>query len=567
MNSILHPALGALFLQNAKAKTCKTLRALRSPRRMAVTIVAAVLGCVWLSQIVLSVFLREPADRDMLQTRLALGLAGFLLFQMLKIVFRKTVEPFEWTPSETQILKTAPISRTALVVYRMATTAISALLKSVCFVLVMIPDLKQWFAGFIGMAFGLCFLELVRIVTEVIIFGIGKQRLRWIRGASAVMVCAMLGTAVANVIDQPGVQEKLASPAAYQFLLAVAMQIAEFTNSGFGALVVYPFYCFSDLILTERFDGLFLQRLLAGLCFVGIAGYAAVMANTWMIGACQRQDRTNLRRLKAASPLGQQMIGKNKRPVVVPYRLRGIGAVAWRQFYGAWNYRASLIVSFSIPIALCCVPMFATPRPPNAALFLVASLLFYSYLLLPAALMLDFRRDVDRMAVLKKLPIESINIVIGQLAAPVVLCSFFQAIVFGIASFSGVASASFLALCWLVIVPMNVLIFASENIIFMLHPYRRNKEGADVLIRSVLTFTGKAIVWALALCLLLIWALACSYLAKQFGFSDGGYQFTVGAIFLAGTTTVVCGLAYACVRCLAKMFERFDPGVDSVAMN
>ena len=101
----------------------------------------------------------------------------------------------------------------------------------------------------------------------------------------------------------------------------------------------------------------------------------------------------------------------------------------------------------------------------------------------------------------------------------------------------------------------------------MLHPYRRNKEGADVLIRSVLTFTGKGMIWALSLAGLLCWALMSSYLVKQLSLPDASYQFAVGVVFLAGTTIVVSGLAYFCVRCLARMFDRFDPGEDSVAMN
>ena len=567
MNQIYHPALRTLFTQNVVAKTSKAFRALKSPRRFAVTIFALVLGFVWLSQIVMSVFLREAADRGMLRERIALGLLGFLVFQMLKIVYRKPVEPFEWTPSETQILKTAPIHRSALVAYRLATTAISALLKSICFVLVMIPDLKQLLAGFIGMALGLCFLELVRVITEVIIYGVGKRKLRWMRVAAAMSVSALVAAAIYNVASQPGVEEKLASPAAYQFILAVVLQLAEFSRLSVGALLAFPFRCFSDIILTETLNLQFLQRLLLGTGFVAIAGYAAMMADCWMVGACRRQDQANLQHLKRTEGGTAKKTSGQRKLVRVPTRFRGIGSVAWRQFYGAWHYRASLIVSFTIPIALCCVPMFASTPPPNAAMFLVASLLFYSYLLLPAALMLDLRRDVDRMAVLKKLPIKPINIVVGQLAAPVVLCSAFQAVVLGIASLSGVATFGFLAICWLAIVPMNALIFASENIIFMLHPYRRNKEGADVLIRSVLTFTGKGLVWAVTLAGLLCWALMSSFLAKNLGLPDTSYQLAVGAIFLSGTTIVVSGLAYLCVRCLAKMFDRFDPGADSVAMN
>ena len=567
MNQIFHPALRSLFLQNVKAKIAKAIRGLKSPRRMAVTVCAVVLGCVWLSQIVMSIFLREPADRGMLRERIALGLCGFLLFQILKIVYRKPVEPFEWTPSETQILKTAPINRSALVVYRMTTTAISAALKALCFVLVMIPDLHYLLAGFIGMTLGLCFLELLRIISELIVYGCGKRNLKILRIAATVAVAGLVGSAIFTIANQPGVQEKLASPAAYQFLLAVALQIAEYTRTSVGALFVFPFRCFSDIILTQNIGYQFLQRLLIGSGLVATAAYSAMVANCWMVGACRKLDRINLGRLRLLSSVEKSASDHGRKTVRVPLRWRGIGAIAWRQFHSAWNYRATLLVSFSIPIALCCVPMFAATPPDNAALFLVASLLFYSYLLLPAALMLDFRRDVDRMAVLKKLPIEPINIVIGQLAAPVVLCSAFQAIVFMIASFAGVAGLGFLAVCWLAIVPMNVLIFASENIIFMLHPYRRNKEGADVLIRSVLTFTGKGAIWLLAITGLVLWALLSSFLAKQMGLTGAAHFWVVGGVFLTGTSTVVSLLAYLCIRSLARMFDRFDPGSDAVAMN
>lgn len=567
MSSIIHPSLVWLYKQNAAAKLKKSIRSFASPRRVAVTIVAIILGGVWLSQVVASIFLRQQADYEMLRQRIALGLLGFLCFQVLKILYRKPVEPFEWTPSEIQILKTAPISQSSLVLYRLASTAISAMLKSVCFVLVMIPDLNLLVAGWVGMAMALLFLELVRIIAEVVIYSIGKRRLLPVKTAASLVVLGVLATATLTVIQQPGVNEKLSSPAAYQFLLAVGLAIAELTSFGIGAALAFPFRLFTDIILTTSINTTFVGRIILGCGFVTVAGYAALVASCSMVTALQRQDRANLNRLRNQQPGTQNQVTQQRKQVRVPKSLNGIGVIAWRQFHSAWNYRATLVVSFLIPIALCCVPMFAKTPPPNAALFLVASLLFYSYLLLPAALMLDFRRDVDRMAVLKKLPIEPVNIVLGQLAAPVVLCSLFQAAVFLIAACSGVATGGFLIVCWLAIMPMNVLIFSSENIIFMLHPYRRNKEGADVLIRSMLTFTGKGLVWAMALTALLLWAVTSSFITRQLGWSGTAHAVAVASIFLTGTTTVVSLLAYLSIRCLTRMFERFDPGSDSVAMN
>lgn len=567
MKSVIHPALVSLFFQNVAAKFSKLFRGLKSPRRIAVTVVAAVLGALWLSQVVASVFLRQPADREMLRERIALGLLGFLLFQVLKILYRKPVEPFEWTPSETQILKTAPVTRTSLVLYRLATTALSAMLKSVCFVLVMIPDLSLLAAGFAGMAIALLFLELVRVIAEVFIFGLGKRRLLPAKIMTAILVVAVVANAARQVFELPSVGEKLSSPAAHQFLLAVVLQVAELSRTGVGAVLSFPFRLFSDIVLATQYNAELACQILLGLGMVGAAGLTAMVANCWMMATLKKQDRSNLIRLNQQLPAGLSRQQSKHKQVVVPKSFGGAGPIAWRQFQGAWNFRASIIVSFLIPTALCCVPMFAPNPPPNAALFLVASLLFYSYLLLPAALMLDFRRDVDRIAVLKKLPVKPINVVLGQLAAPVVLCSLFQGIVFSIAAFSGVATSGFFIVCWLAIVPMNVLIFASENIVFMLHPFRRNKEGADVLIRSVLTFTGKGAVWALSLAGLIVWALVSSYLARKLGLSGEPHNIAVAAIFLCGTTMAVSLLALLSVKCLAGMYQRFDPSSDAVAMN
>ena len=135
---ITHPALHRLLWQRAAAKTKGIGARLFAPRRWFVTLLAFGLACVWLSQIIVSVFLRQPADPAMLVERIALGMMGFTCWQVAKVIFRKPVEPFEWTPCEIQMLKSAPIDRRELVGYRLLTTGYSVLLKAACFVLVMI---------------------------------------------------------------------------------------------------------------------------------------------------------------------------------------------------------------------------------------------------------------------------------------------------------------------------------------------------------------------------------------------------------------------------------------------
>jgi hypothetical protein len=254
--------------------------------------------------------------------------------------------------------------------------------------------------------------------------------------------------------------------------------------------------------------------------------------------------------------------------VNVPRRLGGIGSIAWRQFLGAWHYRGSIFFSFLLPVILCCIPLFTTARNGGSALFLIASVAFYSYLLLPAALMLDFRRDVDRLSVLKTLPISSLNIVLGQLVVPVTMCSAFQAVVFVISAIGGVASPGWFFLCWLAFIPMNLLIMSFENLIFMLHPYRKNKEGVDVFLRTVLTFTGKGLTWGAAAAIVFLWALACRYLAENIFVFSGILPSTVAMAFLfGGCTLLVLSISSVIIFSLVRLFNQYDPSSDSAAIN
>ena len=46
---------------------------------------------------------------------------------------------------------------------------------------------------------------------------------------------------------------------------------------------------------------------------------------------------------------------------------------------------------------------------------------------------------------------------------------------------------------------MNVLVFALDNLIFLLYPYRMQQEGMEIFLRTMLTFTGKGLLFVLGL--------------------------------------------------------------------
>ena len=193
------------------------------------------------------------------------------------------------------------------------------------------------------------------------------------------------------------------------------------------------------------------------------------------------------------------------RLVTIPW-LGGAGAIGWRQSTGAIQQWGGLSVALVVPAVLACIPLTYRSEPITAFLAVVAAICFYSFLLLPTALKFDFRRDIDRMFALRSLPIRAAAVVVGQLVCPVLITCLFQATVVGIACLARPIHPSLAIGAMVVMLPMNVLIFALDNLLFLMYPYRPTQEGIGVFFRTTLIFTAKGLVFALALGLTAMWA-------------------------------------------------------------
>ena len=107
----------------------------------------------------------------------------------------------------------------------------------------------------------------------------------------------------------------------------------------------------------------------------------------------------------------------------------------------------------------------------NSSLNILGSIVFYSFILLPPALLLDFRRDARKLILWKSLPLNPLSLTIGQVFVPVALMSLFQGVVLVVAVTLG-GYSSLMLLAWPLFIPMNVFIIGMENAIFLMHPMR-----------------------------------------------------------------------------------------------
>ena len=92
--------------------------------------------------------------------------------------------------------------------------------------------------------------------------------------------------------------------------------------------------------------------------------------------------------------------------------------------------------------------------------------------------------------------------------APVLIATLFQS---GVLAFAVVARSlppHHLFMAMLVMIPLNVLVFGLDNLIYLLYPYRMQQEGLEIFFRTMLTFTGKGLLFAVGLAAIAAWGFS-----------------------------------------------------------
>src|SRR5262249_38805891 len=153
--------------------------------------------------------------------------------------------------------------------------------------------------------------------------------------------------------------------------------------------------------------------------------------------------------------------------------------------------------------------------------------------------------DFDRLAVLKSLPIKPAAAVLGQTLAPILLATLFQAAVLAVAIVVRSVPPHYLIATMLVMIPLNALVFALDNLIFLLYPYRVQQEGLEVFFRTMLTFTGKGLLFAAGLAAIAGWGFAAAATTREIA-AWTTHRVDAYAIFATGMIvgpTFLAGLA------------------------
>jgi hypothetical protein len=545
----VNPGLVYLLRASYRGFFRRTGRRLRTFRGF----VSAVFGLLFFAVLIASQVMTMLVDGGAPGDHAETVLAASLVLTLLLVPSLVTADaPFFW-PHEVQFLFPAPLGRGELLLYQMLRSG--------------------WMQAFSGMWVGLMAMRaalhpLAAIPAAVLAF-------LWV-----FVLTQLVGLLKLAIGDRlPGPVRAAVKPALGVAVLAAALAFyARTRTAGFGPAVAEAFASAWMRVATlpaRPFAELFAARSWSeGLawtaaCVALVAGAgAAAMAmrvdfrERSLVSSAKRFER--LRRRRSAQMGVASAAGPARRRLAVP-GLGFLGAaapLARRQVYELgrglrtlWGLFFTAALAFFYVIVM---PRFMDePAVPRALGITLVVLVIVFPLLASGSFSIDFRRDLERMAYLRSLPLAPMTVAVGQVftAAVIIALVNLGLLVLAAALADWRVEPVMAVVAAVAAVPVAWLAVALENWLFLLFPTRTQADGGQQN-----AFMGKQIVKLLFKMLMLgLVAGAAALVAAGGAWLAGTWGAAAGVVVI-----VILACAWA-TALLASAFRGFDLTVDSPA--
>jgi hypothetical protein len=453
-----------------------------------------------------------------------------------------------FSPAETGFLFPAPVSRRELLVYNLVTRlgvqVLSALWVAV-FTLRYAPHVASGLAG---------------VVLGFVFIYVAAQALS-------------LGTTAVEAYFSPAVR-RIVRAGAIGGLLLVAVSAAMRAAPGGGpggrlrAVLDAPAVR-AVSVVARPIAELFAATTLQGALLWGAASLATVAAGVALVLsfdvafaerslAVGRRVQARLRRLRSSVPAA----GDDAAPATSPrFRLSAprrllpgrAGALAWRQLTELVRTPRAMLTPLLVGGAWV-VAMFGGAKAAAGDPIALQATVLSSGLILPIVfgnpLPFDFRRDLDRIAFLRSLPLSPWAVAAGQVFPAALSFGVFEMLVLlATAALTHVVPAWWIGVAAVLVPPVAWAAAAVENLMFLLMPYRVGSDG-----RAGAQFLGKALL------LMMLKLLTLALLGAAGAAAWLGVRWVTGAPWLA----VVAAALAMMLPCLpltwlvGRAFVRFD---------
>ncbi|MEO1524149.1 MAG: hypothetical protein AAFX06_01875 [Planctomycetota bacterium] len=550
-----HQQLLWLTYRRASFRVGRALNRMKSPRR----ILASTIAVLFFSLYVLNGFFilasRRAADPRSLGLWLSGGMVLYLIYHCVRCVWTRKQADMEFTEAEQLWLGGAPLHRSTVAGYKVNSVLFSALLKTFFLVVVLAPDTTRIGMLAIGIFAALVLLEIIRMVWQRFVSGLGERSRQLARvSLTAVAIAAFIQFATHLVSITPAGSE----PGIY--LLNSFPALGQLASCDCIQWLATPWRAAALLATTTQITSHSGVQLAASILLVPTAIIALVRVDAWAKSARLSRERQRYADgdYRAASTSDGLKIEFTRDALadriesLIPFGLRDSAAMIWRQALSVHRYLGTILFSFLVPTVLCLSPLL-TGRIGNQWAFVIGGIVLCTMLLAPPALRIDFRRDLKRMLLLRSLPLRPVEAVLGQLTLPIIITIAFQWVTLAIAGAVVMPGWSQIIVWGGMLSALAVFTFATENALFLAYPHHENAQGFAMVVRANVMFLGKATLMAVSMFVLAIWVGFCKT-AFAGPFETPAY--VLGAVSM--TWLLALGALFGTAWC----WQRFDVAAD-----
>jgi ABC-2 type transport system permease protein len=282
----------------------------------------------------------------------------------------------------------------------------------------------------------------------------------------------------------------------------------------------------------------------------------------------------------AAARTGKALDSQPKKGSRAPFRLAATGyapiALLWKNLIGAQaSFRGKTILILIGPLIFMAIMMTATNRHGSfflgAATMIAFMCYIWSFFLGPQMVRCDFRRDLAAMDVLKLLPLRGWQIAAGELLAPTAILTVIQwllLIVLSVLTTAGKSTSSLPALppywiSWISVAALltplwNAVTLVVPNAAVLLFPgWFQTRldapQGIEVTGQRLLLFFGQLIVIVISAI-----PAALAFTAGFLPLHLAGLAAIAPFAGAAGAAVILAGEIALGLWLLGKLFDRFD---------
>src|SRR5262245_1354559 len=554
----MHPALVLLLRLRRRAFWRRTIAGLKTPRGAALAVATAVFFTLMvLPQFILPIMAAfspagADANRQFVQSTMPI-IRTLLPLTLLSLVLVSVgtgwgESAIYFSPADLDFLFPGPFSRRDLLLYKLRQSIRSSLLVGTFFGIFATryaPLLAgAWLGSVLTLLFINAFTLTLTLASQIVSH---RADTLWRRLAlSAVAILVALGL-VSTIRD-------------FDFVHLVN-SLTRFRESVPGQIVLTPFEPFARIVTAPSIAELLLWTALSSAMVFGLFALAIGLDANYLESAqqvSQRHYQRLQRRRQGGGAISAMPIGGASRiRLSRPPWLGGVGPNLWRQWLLLLRRSQGLLLLVAIAIVMVVLLTILRGQAgkkiqylaPTAVLIALAYQSFLASMQLPAG----FRGDIDRLEWLKSLPIHPAAVTLGQISGPALLLSLLQATMLAAAWILCGGFYAIYAAGLVLLVPVNLLLFGVENLIFLIFPLRQTSATAGDF-----QFMGKYMLLAMLKMLLLAISLALASAGAIIYLVVPQLWLAVGACLLLLLTIDLLVVLLA-----TQAFLRFDVSIDT----